>query len=116
MLACVRGWVYASVMSLGIVGACERATAPVNPAPPEVPAARPDEEPQELDRVDVPATDAAIERTPDGRCDPLPKEGAACGDGDSWCVVSWGEPGGFSSALWCRDGKWVREEEVNLPD
>ena len=51
-----------------------------------------------------------------GRCDPEPKVGEPCGDGDSWCVLSWGEPGGWSSALWCRDGRWEREEEVNLPE
>jgi len=44
----------------------------------------------------------------------MPKVGTACGEGDSYCVESWGTPGGSSSALWCRDGKWQREEERNL--
>jgi hypothetical protein len=50
------------------------------------------------------------------RCEPMPKEGEPCGAGDSYCVISWGKPGGRSAALWCRDGKWVYEEEVNLPE
>lgn len=45
----------------------------------------------------------------------MPEVDTPCGEDDSWCVESWGEPGGFSSALWCRDGRWVREEEANLP-
>jgi hypothetical protein len=44
----------------------------------------------------------------------MPKEGTACAAGDSWCVLDWGTPGGHSSALWCRDAKWVLEEEVNV--
>jgi hypothetical protein len=48
-------------------------------------------------------------------CVPLPNEGDACPESAGFCVESWGEPGGFSTALWCRDGKWQREEEVNLP-
>ena len=49
-----------------------------------------------------------------GKCTPQPQAGEACSPSDSWCVVSWGSPGGSSSALWCRDGKWVMEEEQNL--
>jgi hypothetical protein len=43
----------------------------------------------------------------------MPREGTPCAAGDSWCVISWGEPGGSSAALWCRDGRWVYEEEAN---
>lgn len=57
----------------------------------------------------------AVSRGADGRCTPMPREGAACNSKDSYCVESWGKPGGSSSALWCRDGRWVREEEANLP-
>lgn len=49
------------------------------------------------------------------RCTPLPKVGAPCKAGSGVCVESWGTPGGRSSALWCRDGRWQREEEDNLP-
>ena len=48
------------------------------------------------------------------RCEPLPREGDACEE-SGFCVLTWGEPGGHSSALWCRDGYWVVEEELNLP-
>lgn len=48
-------------------------------------------------------------------CSPMPKHGSACKAGSGFCVESWGTPGGRSSALWCRDGRWHREEEDNLP-
>jgi pimeloyl-ACP methyl ester carboxylesterase len=48
-------------------------------------------------------------------CTPLPKVGEPCKAGSGACVESWGTPGGRSSALWCRDGRWRREEEDNLP-
>ncbi len=48
-------------------------------------------------------------------CDPFPKEGAPCTPPSAFCVESWGKPGGYSSALWCRGGRWQREEERNLP-
>jgi hypothetical protein len=51
-----------------------------------------------------------------GRCDPMPREGESCSEGDGFCVISWGSPGGYSSALWCRDGRWIIENESNLPD
>lgn len=54
-------------------------------------------------------------RGDDGRCTPEPREGDACAADDGWCVLSWGEPGGWSEALWCRDGRWVLEREANLP-
>ncbi|MCY0994443.1 hypothetical protein OV203_45390 [Nannocystis sp. ILAH1] len=51
----------------------------------------------------------------DGRCEPTPKTGDPCRAGDGYCVLSWGEPGGYSEALWCRDGRWQLEQERNLP-
>jgi hypothetical protein len=51
----------------------------------------------------------------DGRCEPMPKRGDPCRAGDGYCVLSWGEPGGYSEALWCRDGRWQLEQERNLP-
>jgi hypothetical protein len=54
-----------------------------------------------------------VEHLPDGRCEPMPRAGDAC-DEHGYCVISWGEPGGHSSALWCRGGRWSIEEEVNL--
>lgn len=41
------------------------------------------------------------------------REGQPC-EGSGYCVISWGEPGGWSSALWCRDGRWEIENERNL--
>jgi hypothetical protein len=43
----------------------------------------------------------------------MPRQGDPC-DEHGYCVLSWGEPGGHSSALWCREGRWSIEEEVNL--
>lgn len=54
-------------------------------------------------------------RAEDGRCEPMPKKGEPCRAGDGYCVLSWGEPGGYSEALWCRDGRWQLEQERNLP-
>mgnify|MGYP004351442065 CR=1 FL=1 len=48
-------------------------------------------------------------------CDPLPAVGDPCPADAGYCVESWGEPGGHSSALWCRDGRWERELEANEP-
>ena len=59
---------------------------------------------------------ASRTRGADGRCDPMPRQGDPCGAGDSYCVIDWGRPGGSSAALWCRGGRWVYEEEANLPD
>ena len=53
---------------------------------------------------------------PDDPCEPTPKEGDPCAEGDGYCVLSWGSPGGYSAALWCRDGRWARENERNVPD
>lgn len=57
----------------------------------------------------------AHQRSDDGRCEPMPKKGAPCRAGDGFCVLSWGEPGGHSEALWCREGRWQLEQERNLP-
>lgn len=54
-------------------------------------------------------------RADDGRCEPMPKRGEPCRAGDGFCVLSWGEPGGYSEALWCRGGRWQLEQERNLP-
>lgn len=73
-------------------------------------------------RVDVPAKvepakvePSSVKQVGGGRCEPEPRAGTPCLAGDGYCVLSWGEPGGHSSALWCRGGTWQREEEVNLP-
>ncbi len=50
----------------------------------------------------------------DGRCEPMPREHSPCTDGEGYCVLSWGKPHGWSSALWCRGGQWVIENERNL--
>ena len=47
-------------------------------------------------------------------CDPLPNVGDPCDGKTPYCVADWGEPGGWSTALWCRDGHWQIEEEKNL--
>ena len=52
---------------------------------------------------------------PEVSCDPLPQEGSVC-EGHGYCVVDWGSPGGQSTALWCRGGRWVLEREANLPE
>jgi hypothetical protein len=49
-----------------------------------------------------------------GRCEPMPRKDAPCVEGEGFCVISWGEPGGWSSALWCREGRWTMEDERNL--
>lgn len=80
------------------------------PAPAQVPSSAPS-----VATFAEPKTAKPVVRTNDGHCTPEPKEGTTCAKGQSWCVLSWGQPGGHSSALWCRDGRWRREEEVNLP-
>ncbi|WAS98022.1 hypothetical protein [Nannocystis punicea] len=55
-----------------------------------------------------------LRRSVDGRCEPMPKGGDPCRADDGYCVLSWGEPGGYSEALWCRDGRWALEQERNL--
>ena len=50
-----------------------------------------------------------------GRCVPEPREDQRCVDGEDYCLVSWGRPGGSSAALWCRQGRWTMEHEGNLP-
>ena len=67
----------------------------------------------QLVRADERSVQIAVSRRPDP-CDPMPREGDPCKPGDGYCVISWGEPGGWSAALWCRDGAWVHETEVNL--
>lgn len=98
--------------------ACERG-APETRAPATEPSAESRATPVDAASRDLgpsPASAAGqtTKRSGDGRCEPEPKEGEPCEKNDSWCVLSWGEPGGHSSALWCRDGRWGREEEQNL--
>lgn len=97
-------------IGLLVAGGCTRSGPDPATAPAAPPAAAP---PTATQTTATPPT--TIQRTDDGRCTPMPKVGDACRDGDGWCVESWGEPGGHSSALWCRDGTWQREQEVNLP-
>ena len=94
-----------AVFAMVAVAACDRSVA----SPPEGSSASPASAPAQQ------ATPTKTTQTGDGRCDPMPKVGTPCTDGDSYCVESWGVPGGSSSALWCRGGKWEREEERNLP-
>ena len=107
------GWIGIGIgVGLLVGGGCTRngpdpATSPASAAPPA--ATPPEATPPEA------TPPAAMQRTDAGRCTPMPKVGDACRSGDGWCVESWGEPGGHSSALWCRDGTWQREQEVNLP-
>lgn len=61
--------------------------------------------------VDKPPT---VRHLGDGRCEPTPREHSPCTDGEGYCVLSWGKPQGWSSALWCRGGQWVIENERNL--
>ena len=49
------------------------------------------------------------------RCDPLPREHMPCTQEHAVCVITHGKPGGWSSALWCRGGQWVIENERNVP-
>jgi hypothetical protein len=49
----------------------------------------------------------------DGRCQPMPREHTACAEGEGYCVVTWGSRGGWSSAFWCRGGRWELENEMN---
>jgi hypothetical protein len=93
-----------------VAAACGTSSAPPKPAP------------SSSSTTAAPSTgDAAlnapsITRSADGHCEPMPREGTPCRAGDGWCVISWGTPGGRSSALWCRDRRWVLEEEANLPE
>jgi hypothetical protein len=86
---------------------CSRAPAPAGPG---------GELPETLDEPEpARAGGAKSDLHPRDPCDPLPRVGEACdGARDSYCVVDWGEPGGWSTALWCRKGKWEIENEVNL--
>lgn len=68
-----------------------------------------------VEGVSPPAPTASTSAEVPDPCDPLPKEGTPCTPPDTYCVESWGQPGGYSSALWCRGGRWTREEEHNLP-
>lgn len=90
-------------------GAAPRASTPL--APPVGNAAPSSAAAVGVDaRIDAP--DAA--RNGARGCSPLPRAGAPCSGEPRWCVVSWGAPGGHSTALWCRDGRWTIEEERNL--
>lgn len=84
--------------------------AQVHTPEPVVPAA-----PEPVMPADPEPGPASVRRGVDGRCEPEPRRGAPCLAGDGYCVLSWGEPGGHSTALWCREGRWQIEEEVNLP-
>ena len=56
-----------------------------------------------------------VSEEPD-HCNPLPSPGSPCEPDHGYCVITMGEPCGYSSTLWCRDGVWEVEEEVNLCD
>ncbi len=95
MGAMVRALGLFSVLAIGCGAAARTEPAPLSSTPADEP-------------------DTAPPNT-DNRCEPLPNEGARCGKRDGYCVLSWGQPGGSSAALWCRDGRWTLEEERNLP-
>ena len=61
-----------------------------------------------------PAKEKAQAKKRRNACKPLPKAGQACRKTDTYCVISWGKPGGWSQALWCTNGKWVLQKERNL--
>jgi hypothetical protein len=63
-----------------------------------------------------PTVATAVRHLGGGRCEPMPREHAACVAGEGYCVLSWGRPGGWSSALWCRGERWVIENERNLSE
>lgn len=105
----VRRW--SSTLAFGL--ACASSDGSANAPAGQVPVSPPRGEPT-TPAPDPSITAPAIERTDAGVCTPMPKQGDPCRPGDAWCVESWGEPGGHSSALWCRDGTWQREQEVNL--
>lgn len=63
----------------------------------------------------LPGPPVAVRHLGGGKCEPMPREHSPCTDGAGYCVLDWGSPGGSSSALWCRDGRWAREEERNVP-
>ncbi|HVH99900.1 MAG TPA: hypothetical protein VM869_14370 [Enhygromyxa sp.] len=92
----------ASLLVLSCSPAEPRAREP-EPAPTIQPPEQPGPEPRE----------PVIE---DDLCDPLPKVGDPCPAHASYCVVDWGEPCGASTALWCRNGVWEREQEANECD
>jgi len=80
------------------------------PQPPRVPEVQP-----RPSGADAPSVRSSSSDTEEDSCDPLPRVGTACALPGAHCVESWGEPGGHSSALWCHEGRWQREEEANLP-
>ena len=72
-----------------------------------------DPPPTQSPRIEQPSSTPAI--PDDGfHCDPLPQPGEPCDPDQGYCVIDWGEPCGWSEALWCVDGKWVIEQEKNL--
>lgn len=112
------GWIGIEIgiaLGLLVAGGCTRSGPDPATAPAAPPATAPPTETPPTETPPTATAPATIQRTDDGRCTPMPKVGDACRAGDGWCVESWGEPGGHSSALWCRDGTWQREQEVNLP-
>lgn len=112
----------ALLLALACLGACTSGPAPTAAAPSKA-STEPGRSPAPAAEPDVadpsataPAEPAPTEPAAADRCNPLPRVGDPCGPDDSWCVESWGDPGGWSSALWCRDGRWKREQERNLAE
>ena len=97
--------------AIAMTVACDRPPATTA----ETPSTAPETAPPSAAKAEPAATTPTTTRTSDGRCEPMPKESAPCTEGDSYCVESWGSPDGHSSALWCREGRWEREQERNLP-
>lgn len=96
------------VFALLLDGACGRPASLPGPEA-QTPTPAPDPvEPTEDEQADAePESDS---------CDPEPLLGQPCEHEASFCVIDWGEPGGHSTAMWCRGGRWEREQEMNLPD
>ena len=68
------------------------------------------------EKVAVEPETAPVAAPEPDHCDPLPSPGTPCEHEHGYCVITMGEPCGYSSAIWCRDGVWEIEEEVNLCD
>lgn len=102
------------VTMLGV--GCTAGTNPATPTKDPV-GAESDREPARTNSAASKPKEADADAPADASdpCDPEPGPGDPCTNHGSYCVIDWGEPGGYSTAMWCRDGRWEREQEVNLP-
>ncbi len=97
----------ALALTVLLAAACgPRSDVTYNPAP----------EPEGTDGEETSGGDVVEEGIDGDACPEDLKEGDPCGPRDGWCVLDWGQPCGYSQALWCREGKWELEQEANLCD